>query len=456
MKFITGVAMLTLIAFLTCTAQSKETFTPATINYSKLNTLTAKFEKEHKELLKNLPAEGRKDYEEIYQQRWSYIRSKFEKKDIFVVPAAQSYLDSMLKVIVAANPNLQGKEINCYFSRSGTPNASYIGQGIILFNMGLFTKLENESQVAFVLSHELAHFLLQHSEKSIEKYVTDMNSKSVQTELRKIKKAQFNKLEKLEQLQQGFKFDSRRHSRDHESDADSLGLELLHNSKFNVAEALTALALLDKIDEETLDMEGCLKKMFTVPGMYWEKRWLYKDSGLLGGHASLPSNKVVEDSLKTHPDCQARIKSLEATVTAYSKDLQPISIYPARFDSLKKAFNYEIIEYAYSADNYTAGLFQTITMLQDKPDDPYLIIQVGRMLNNCYNKQKQHKLGQNIKLPSPGYPDAYNTLLQFIQNLYLEEYPQLSFHYLNQYSSKFASLQSFQSEISRSSNYIKN
>ena len=83
---------------------------------------------------------------------------------------AAQYLQLIVDEIVKANQSLQGKTFKCYFSRSGVPNATYIGEGIILFHMGLFQRLENESQAAFVIGHELAHFLLQHSENGIDKY----------------------------------------------------------------------------------------------------------------------------------------------------------------------------------------------------------------------------------------------------------------------------------------------
>jgi hypothetical protein len=38
-----------------------------------------------------------------------------------------------------------------------------------------------------------------------------------------------------------------------------------------------------------------------------------------------------------------------------------------------------------------------------------------------------------IDLPSPYYPANYNLLLQFVQNLYLEDLSSISYHFLKQY-----------------------
>lgn len=445
---------LTLAATFPAHAQ-KETFTPSTVNTATLSTLSGKFEKQYKQMVKDLPAENKKDYEKLYEQRWEHIQSKFKDKEIFTLPEAQKYMDSLLATIVAGNPELKDRQISCYFSRSASPNASYIGQGIILFNMGLFSKLENESQAAFVLCHELAHYYLEHSEKKMAKYVTDMSSKALQTELRQIKKTRYNKLGKLEALQQGLVFDTRRHSRDHEAEADSLGLAFLRNTGFDLQEALSALAMLDKIDEDSVDMEVCLRKMFDSRNYPFQDRWLSKQEGLLGGHANLSRDKELEDSMKTHPDCQARIKLLEPAVATYSANKTTENKTSASFEKLKRLFRYEIVEYAYSANNYTASLYYTILLLQQTPDDPYLVTQVGKIFNGCYSAQKQHKLGTKIKLPSPAYGNGYNTLLQFIENLYLEEYAGLSFHYLNQFAALLGSYPAFKSESAKSSTYSK-
>lgn len=47
----------------------------------------------------------------------------------------------------------------------------------------------------------------------------------------------------------GLTFDSRRHSRDHEAQADSMAVELMRHTSYDLHGALTTLALLDSIDK---------------------------------------------------------------------------------------------------------------------------------------------------------------------------------------------------------------
>ncbi|HXB08784.1 MAG TPA: hypothetical protein VNW04_16750 [Puia sp.] len=50
-----------------------------------------------------------------------------------------------------------------------------------------------------------------------------------------------------------------------------------------------------------------------------------------------------------------------------------------------------------------------------------------------YTAQKGHTLGKVIDLPSPYYPENYNLLLQWVQNLYLEDLAAINYYYLIRY-----------------------
>lgn len=427
------------------------TFAPTPEDEALLKKLSGKYEEQYKAELAALPAKHKEDFKKIYQQRWEHIKSKFDDKEIYTATAAQQYLDALTNEIVQANPSLKQQVFHCYFSRSGVPNASYIGEGIILFNMGLFHRLDNESQAAFVIAHEIAHFVLKHSDNAINKYVTTINSEEIQAELRKIKGSEYRKREQLDKLVKGLTFSSRRHSRDRESEADSLAVALVRNTKFDMSAALTTLALLDTIDSDKFNTAAVLENTFNAPKYPFQKKWIKKEEGLLGGHALLKEENTLEDSLKTHPDCQQRMKLLQTIISSYAQPSRPADVIDkARFDTLRNNFRYEIIAYAYTAKNYTRSLYYTLTLLQQKPGDPYLVAQTGTLLNSMHAAQKAHTLGKYIDLPAPGYSASYNLLLQFIQNLYLENLASISYHFLNRHQAQLNQYEPFKTAYSAS------
>jgi predicted Zn-dependent protease len=448
-------------------------FLPATEDSKLLISLSEKYRQCYRGELDKLPSKNKKDFQEAYTQRWNNIKEKFDKQEIYTSTYAQEYLDGLVAEIQKANPLLRDHPFNCYFSRSGIPNASYIGEGIIVFNMGLFQRLDNESQAAFVLCHEIAHFLLQHVEKSINKYVTAINSEEVQSQLRRIRGSEYRKNEQLNKLVKGLTFDSRRHSRDHEAEADSMGVELLRTTRFDLSGALSTLALLDVIDADTMNTTACLQKVFNSKDYPFQKKWVAKEEGLLGGHAKI-ENDELEDSLKTHPACKDRIRVLTPLVKGYSSSRGTSSasgytsakgassanalkfiVDSSKFEKLKNIFRYETVEYAYVSDNYTRSLFLTLELLQANTMDAYLVTQVGRILNGIYSAQKAHTLSRVADLPSPDYRSNYNLLLQFIQNLYLENIAAINYHYLSAYHPQMDYYGPFKEAYNQSSRIVQ-
>lgn len=413
------------------TAAQINAFQPAGEDSVLLAGLCAGYAAQYKQELDQLPREYRKDYQELYGDRWTSIRAKFELREIYTAPDAQAYLDALTTEIVKGNPVLQEHVFHCYFSRSYIPNAEYIGEGIILVNMGLFERLHNESEAAFALCHEIAHYVLHHQENSMAKYVNTINSRETQEELRRIKNSQYQKREALEQLVKGITFDSRRHSRDHEAQADSMGVELMRHTSFDLHGALTTLALLDIIDKDDFDTEASLQQSFNATEYPFKKKWLYQESGLLGGHAKLQPAEM-SDSLKTHPACKQRIQLLTSSV-GKAVGGRLFVVDSMKFAGLQERFRYEVIEYAYDNEDYTQSLFLTLELLHARPGDGYGVANTGRLLNALYAAQKAHRLSKVIDLPSPGYSENYNTLLQFVQNLYLGDLASINYYFLTRW-----------------------
>ncbi len=429
-------------------------FVPEEDNPDFFLSLSKQYEQVYKNELNTLPSVYKKDYEKVYEQRWKHITSKFNNKEIYSGKEAQQYLDALTGDIVRANPSLlQPNSFRCYFSRSGVPNASYIGQGIILFNMGLFEKLNNESEAAFIISHEIAHFLLKHSESAMSAYVSAINSKEVQNKLKKIKGSEYGKRGQVEQLVNSLTFDSRRHSRHHEKDADSLAVELMSNTRFDLNGAITTLHILDQVDKDTLAISSILEKTFNSKEYPFKKRWLSKEEGFLGGHASIKQDSALADSLKTHPDCHARVAALQQIINKYQKSPEAANDQTA-FSVLQNKFRYEVINYSFN-NNYTKSLYYTLELLEKKPGDPFLVTHVGRIFNSLYAARKTHTFGKTTDLPAPFFSGAYNTLLQFVQNLYKEDISSIGYHYLKSYSSELSNYGLFNKTFETSSHIIK-
>jgi Zn-dependent protease with chaperone function len=393
-----------------------------------------------------LSGEHKKYLEDIFKQRYERIKKMYDRNEIVAESAANGYLQSLLHEIAKGNQAVRSLESRVVFSRTWWPNASSMGEGTILFNIGLFYKLRNESQVAFVLCHELAHLYLNHSNKAINNYVNTVYSDEFQKELKRINKSEFQKNQQLEQLIKPLTFGNRRHSRENESEADSLAVEWLKNTSFDVRESLTCLALLDSIDRDKYSITPALNRVFNFQEYPFQEKWVKEEKSLFGSlaAASETENQHEKDSLKTHPDCSKRINQLKNRVEQYYKPgSRPFVINETQFIQLRNDFDYEIIDYCYRSDEVTRSLYFTLQMLEVQPANGYLITNVGRCINKLFTAQKNHTLSKVADLPSPYNDKDYNTLLEFIQRVRLADLGAFSYYFLQRQQNNLLSNEEF-------------
>ena len=74
------------------------------------------------------------------------------------------YLNEVLDLVLANHKNLR-QEIRLYLVRDAEFNAYTTSNGIIFVNTGLLAELETEAQLAFVLAHEVVHYVDNHVRK---------------------------------------------------------------------------------------------------------------------------------------------------------------------------------------------------------------------------------------------------------------------------------------------------
>ncbi|MDX2286060.1 MAG: M48 family metalloprotease [Bacteroidia bacterium] len=103
----------------------------------------------------------RKAKSEFYEESYYYqSHLMLSGKVLFNDPAGE-YAGSIVRYLLRDHPDLQA-EIRCYTVRSPAVNAFATTNGLILVNLGLLARVENEAQLAFILCHEIGHYIRQH------------------------------------------------------------------------------------------------------------------------------------------------------------------------------------------------------------------------------------------------------------------------------------------------------
>lgn len=173
-----------------------------------------------------LPADLKLTYEQLYEsdlqrtakvaggrvkdkdavERVSFSISKLLSggRILFGDPVTQM-LNRIVDTLLSNEPALR-RELRIYTVKSPEVNAFATPQGMIFVNTGLVAQVENEAQLAFILSHEIIHYV---------------NNHAIQTLLSK-KKKKSNIEDEQDELDELLRRHSR--SREMEAEADSLGI----------------------------------------------------------------------------------------------------------------------------------------------------------------------------------------------------------------------------------------
>lgn len=390
------------------------------------------------------------DYKKIYKEEYGTIEQFWSGTRAITTPEVNNYLQAVVQKIISSNPDLKSTDVRVVFSRDWWPNASCMADGSIAINAGLYIFLRNEAELAFVISHELAHYYLHHHEKEIRAYVEKINDKEYQKKLRQISKRGYSVNQQLDGLLKTMVFNSRRHGRDNEAEADEYALRFMKNTGYNCNAIKTCLQTLDNIDDTTyFNSPLAVQKELDFPGYPFKQSWVTKQSSIFSQikEDDSPESKQERDSLKTHPDCAKRILQFEAHWKDDSKKRTSFLVNEEKFNELKRQLFYEIMEECYHEDELSRNLYYSLTLLENEPGNLYAVYSVVRCFNRLWYLQKNHKLQQAIEKEDRSFPAQYNLLLRMLDRLNLDEIVSLNSAFAARYAEQMKTYPGFAAEL---------
>ena len=173
-------------------------------------------------------------------------------------------------------------ELRFYTIKSPEVNAFATGQGMVFVCTGLVAQVEDEAQLAFIISHEIVHYLRNHSLEEISRRKHDSDDIDAETQ----------------EMRDFIKFHNR--SREMESEADSLGLTMFYlpSPYFkDVTEGVFDVLQYGYLpfDEQVFDTTFFNAPYFQMPGEYF-----------MSEVDPITARDDYNDSLSTHPNILKR------------------------------------------------------------------------------------------------------------------------------------------------------
>ncbi len=313
--------------------------------------LTSTAQKSHVDIAENLgKAESRKFQKKktTFIIQTNYLLDQVLKGDLLL------FNTSLNRLVDRVGLQLMGDEIaadgvHFFIIKSSAVNAFSTDRGDIFITLGLLARLETESELAFVLGHELTHYQLKHS----------MNT--------------FVQHDKLEQDHRrvfresvGLLVAKSNYSKELELTADKEGVVLLEKAGYNLQGAVRLLNVLKYahtvIYQDTVEKDFFETNYFRIDSSDWA--------------TTIEEIKELDDENKysSHPNTSDRIEKISNQFLDFDRAERKEFITWSRtaFDSLVLVAQFELVDVLLKEQNYQEAIYNSLTLMKRYPNNAFL------------------------------------------------------------------------------------
>ncbi len=328
--------------------------------------------------LSSTNAKKRKVQEEFLSKSTLSLSALVGSGRVLYGDTVTAYIRKVGNEILETTPELKGK-VQFFAFKSPTTNAFCTHEGNIFVTLQMIQRIKSEAELAFVLSHEVSHYLLKHlikdysyRKETIEKLRTKKNYVSIDNV-----------------LQIGFS-----RSKESELQADSLGYILFSKTKYNKQSYQHILNLFATSghppNEHTFSKTFFQWGKFEIPNCFFldtldeiEQKW------------------EENDLYKTHPNNKKRKDKLDAfNMQSFpSNTAQQNFIHPeSEFLHIQKIAKFENALLLVNANDYTKAFYAIYNLLETYPQNKFLnklMIKVLYGLAIYKNKNRYYHVGDS-------------------------------------------------------------
>ncbi|MDI9309176.1 MAG: M48 family metallopeptidase [Limnohabitans sp.] len=394
---------------------------------------------------------NKKEIKKLIEERRDDFLKTIEDSTYIFDKNIHLYLKSILSEIYSKNKINGVDDFYFFINKSPIPNAACYGNGVFTVNLGLFNTLDNDDELAFVLSHEIAHYILEHTDKNILNYLETLNSKDIKSKIKKLNNQEYGKRKAYSELLKELNYNFLNRSRKSEIQADSLGQVLFNKTKYNKNSSITALEKLDKSDDLLFNEDAKLKEKFDFESYPFKEEWLIKDETLFNLKESSNDYVLNKDSLKTHPDIPFRIDLIKKLLP---KKLSENGI-SSNLNYIKKVVSSNMITTSMDDSKLDLVLYQTLVLYnKNEIDKKNFVLTVANILKKTYETKLNHSFGKYVESPSPFSDEKYlNEVKNFLLNIELKNIRKIGYFFCQKHKNlmtedkDFTKLESFFSKL---------
>lgn len=377
--------------------------------------------KEYKTFLKtnlklskaHYPRKYKGEFSILYKSRYESLKSRVDFDYFIFSNTWNNYFKDVLNNIAKANPSFDFSRIHILVSRDEDFNAYSTGEGTIVVNIGLLNKIENESELVFILCHEFSHFLLNHSDSAIYKKLESRNAAAFKAQIKEINKAKYDQLSKLKKLLREDIYLEKQNSREAERQADSLGLILIKNSNYSETGALNSIQLLMKLKNvPAYSQINIFEYLNRQPNV------IVQSSFIKGGKHVEEEDYLDSSLVKSHPQLEERYQTFKRKLVSDNNGNNENS---SAFDALKRDCFFEYDEALIKMGHFDQALLYALVQLKNNPESQYFKDVVMYTTYMIYESRKEHFSGLMFEYTSLTFDSARYWMKNYILDTKLSQ-----------------------------------
>lgn len=348
------------------------------------------------------------------------------EEDLLIYPDERySSVDSLFSLI-KVSPRVNQKDGLLLIYQNPIPNAICIGEGTFVVTTGLLATLENEEQLAWVLSHEFAHLTLDHANRLVHYEVQNLPVLTLRKfmdfmlQLFALKRQEII-MEYVYEMQR-LAFTLGRHSRAFELEADSLGLLIYRDLGLqNDYESVNALNALENAFNHNPNYR--IEHLFNFKAYPFKQHWLKERSSFFSEPFNHPLFPI--DSIKSHPETAFRINKI-------SHDYH-LKANPGTGASLQTMGDYRLINLysAYQNNNFDILLFLSAKYYGEGLFKKEIVNIVAASLLRLYKAKSEPEFQFLVSPFSYEYGQALRNVNNFLHNTRKQDLLKIGFLFLN-------------------------
>ena len=307
-----------------------------------------------------------------------------------------AYLNNVASVILKNNPSLKNR-LHIYTLKSPVVNAYSYDKGYIFIDIGLIAQAETEAQLAYILAHEISHYVKKHN---IEGYVKNT----------KIDKSNYAGKTHEDKL-----IEKCQYSKEFESEADMEGFKLLEQTNYDFKQAEKAFDVLQyaHLPFELVEFQKTYfnNSNYKIPDYYFLKEV-----------SSIRNNSSEDDTKHTHPNTAKRKQAIAELISKRSNAGRVNFILgKEKFDYIRDLSRMELCRLYLKNRDYINAFYGAYILEKKYPQNQYL----GEVLSKCMYALALEKRG-DLQYDSDSYlSDGIPSHSE------VESYPQQIYHLVN-------------------------